>query len=713
MYFLKINIAIVAMLSGITGSSQSRDSIAPPRKTIHANIDRVQQTVLNTLDSRDSVYTLRWNKKIEDIQSGIENNPSIENAKKIRFLKGLYEILNDFHGYYKIKELRIEQLPILIDAFQEAMNLEVQNSSIFPVIRKSDIRISRLIAKCIAFENNIGILASKEFLVIKEYQKNPKKILPVLYEHPEIPFTDSLLTVIARIQPEEVYVFAQAVSTPLGRKINNSKDPVIRRISQLAGMKQGRLYFPFLDDLVSGKISMTEINRTLGEKNKANYYKLLVKTQIGYTRRFEKGDSAIAFNSLMTMLERKAVSDFINVVNELHDRPDNIRLRVLDSLSPEDLYYLCITGDEELYTSSYVKIYNLIFQRMKSPDSYALLTRVHFDHFKRFIKMASNYNTLDDFLNRMDNENAETIIKSFVNRLEDRNRIEDAVDVADSYASIENDSLRRLMLEEVQKNLALFTKNENTIGRTIYGLLNTLFLSLDSSKNIDIPSVLGIPGVYYVNNNSLQDSSGKIIVQQFFYGDSDGNNEFNNFVKACTNPNWKIVRKAEWLEFHSMKGHNIVVYANKPLDEEKELDTKAQVALGKYLAAQALRPSIVIHRGHSYYVKSTIQQLPSSAKVVLLGSCGGYNNLSQVLKTCPYVHIIATKQEGSGRINQPMIIYILELLRQGKNLHWPEIWKEFEKKFIADDRFDDYIPPHQNLGAIFIMAFNKVMEGDY
>ena len=549
-------------------------------------------------------------------------------------------------------------------------------------------------------------------MVIKESKKDGEKILPLLFEHPDVSFADSLLKIIARAQPEEIYIYAQAVSTPLGRKIHSNKDPLIRMIARLSNMKQGQLYFPFLDDLVSGKKSMSEISRTFGEKNKANYYKLLVKTQIEYNRRLASKDSAIAFNSLTAMLERKAISDFITVVNELHDRQDNIRLKVLDALSPEDLYYLCITGEDDLYTSSYIKIYNLIFQRMKFPDSYTLLTWVNFDHFKRFVKMASNYNTLDDFLKRMNKENAETIMKSFVSGLEDVNQIEDAVDVADSYASIQNNQLRRLMLDEVQKSLTLFSKNENKTGRTIYGLLNTLFLSLDSSKNIDIPSLLGIPGVYSVNNHSLRDSSGKIIVQQFFYGDIDGKNEFNNFVKAYADPNWKITTKAEWLEFHSTKGQSIIVYANKPLDEENELDTKAQETLGKYLDANGLRPSIIIHRGHSYYVKSTIQQLPSSAKVVLLGSCGGYHNLSQVIKTCPYVHIIATKQEGSGKINEPLIIYILELLRQGRNLNWPEIWKDIEVKFKNYEQFDDYIPPHQNLGAIFIMAFNKAMENE-
>jgi len=96
--------------------------------------------------------------------------------------------------------------------------------------------------------------------------------------------------------------------------------------------------------------------------------------------------------------------------------------------------------------------------------------------------------------------------------------------------------------------------------------------------------------------------------------------------------------------------------------------------------------------------------------LVLLGSCGGYHNLHDVLETCPYAHIIASKQVGSGTINQPMIVSITESLRQGKNLNWPEMWKSFGKQFKGNELFDDYIPPHRNLGAIFIMAYNKIMD---
>jgi hypothetical protein len=60
-----------------------------------------------------------------------------------------------------------------------------------------------------------------------------------------------------------------------------------------------------------------------------------------------------------------------------------------------------------------------------------------------------------------------------------------------------------------------------------------------------------------------------------------------------------------------------------------------------------------------------------------------------------------------------MIAAIAENLRQNKDLNWPQMWKTFETTFqkgSLKERFDDYVPPHKNLGAIFIIAYNKMEE---
>jgi hypothetical protein len=121
---------------------------------------------------------------------------------------------------------------------------------------------------------------------------------------------------------------------------------------------------------------------------------------------------------------------------------------------------------------------------------------------------------------------------------------------------------------------------------------------------------------------------------------------------------------------------------------------------------------VVLHRGHSYYLPSTIDQLPASAKVILLGSCGGYQSLDQILKICPNAHIIASKQTGTGSINLPLINGIVTKLNQGKDLDWPALWKSFSSRFAHNEMFNDYVPPYQNLGAVFIMAYNKLQDSE-
>lgn len=324
--------------------------------------------------------------------------------------------------------------------------------------------------------------------------------------------------------------------------------------------------------------------------------------------------------------------------------------------------------------------------------------------------MAANYNTLDDFLSRMDNVNAQLLMKAFVNNLDKSSSLEDAVDVANSYGSIADLNVRNLILNQVQLNIKQAEQTKNQKAKDIYGILNTLFLSMDSTKNINVSEALGIPPVYFMPNKTLQDSSGRIVVQQFFYGDKDGQTFFNTFLNSFRNANWKITNSDEWVSVSSTKGVPVIIYANKPLDDSKNLDTKAQADLNDYLLDKNLEPTIVIHRGHSYWLPLTLSQLAPTAEVVLLGSCGAYQNLDKILKICPTAQIVASKQTGTGSVNDPMIYSILETLRQGKDINWPQLWTTLSKTFGKNELFDDYVPPHKNLGALFIMAYKKLLE---
>jgi hypothetical protein len=124
---------------------------------------------------------------------------------------------------------------------------------------------------------------------------------------------------------------------------------------------------------------------------------------------------------------------------------------------------------------------------------------------------------------------------------------------------------------------------------------------------------------------------------------------------------------------------------------------------------------VVIHRGHSYNAPYTIDQILPSAKIVFLGSCGGYHLIHDVLTHADDAHIIASKQIGKTAVNQPFFNLLMEKIRNGNNIDWIPFWEELEKILAKQNRvegFDDYIPPYKNLGAIFIKAYKKAMSDE-
>ena len=694
------------------------------RQAFHDKVDELQKRLLrldgtsdNTLtltddEDMDLQLTYAATKRIDDIQNAIESDNDNSNSK-IKYLRALSETLESFIRNYRNQTMRIMQLPVLINAFSEGMELDKDDKSITDFIAGQPFEIDNVLLKSVLFEDNATFPQAKSILFLKDCKLHPDKILQNLNANSNYPFADSLISFSARYNGDELYTYA-AASNKLANKIHNSPDTLVQIISKLSKLKAGRQYFPFLDNLYHGKTSIEQIDNVLDDPVK--YYRLLVSTKVDYSSRLLQHDTAMGIGDLDNRI-KYAGTLFINEINGLHESPDGIRFRILDKFTPEELYYLAVMQEELIYTSSYVRgVYPRIWQKMKNPRGDSLLVNVRFDHFKKWIKMAANYNTLDDFLKRMEKDNALVLMKAFVNGLDKHNgkdSLEDAVDVAGSYASIYDKDLQNLILGQVQQNLATAKTAGNQRALNIYNILNTLFMSMDSSNHIDVSKELSIRPVYFMKNNTLKDTTGRIIVQQFFYGDKDGQNVFNAFVRSFSNGNWKMSSSPEWVTFTSTKGTPISIYSNRPLDEMQGLDDKAQSDLIQYLEEHELEPSVVLHRGHSYYLPTTIKQMPLSAQVVLLGSCGGYQSLNQILQKCPEAHIISSKQTGSGLINLPLINGIINELRQGKDLDWPVMWKGFSKEFGSGQNkelFDDYVPPYKNLGAVFIMAYTRLQE---
>lgn len=700
----------------------SMPKIPQMRQLFHENIDNNQKAIIHLNSSADSIFTATGNIDIDlqltqilkvhinNLQAFVEQDSALSESQKYIWLRGINDLLVSFIDSYKQRNIKGILLGDVIISFEEAMQAEIKHHSIASIIDKNELEVASILTENFALQKNIGIQDCRNLLILKMCNRNPENILNILTRYPDMPFADSLIAITALKHPEDVYDYAAAPNA-LGKKIAASANPLTKLISQMATSDNGRIFFPFLDNLFHHTITFDSITNALQQPD--GYYKLLVATEIDYAGRLEKKDTPLVMNVLKEKLRSVAIDNYINEINALHDEKiDAVRFKKSDNLTPQEIYYLCVLAEEEIYTSSYLGLYNRMFLKMPIQRSDTLLQWVHNDFYKKFIKMAAAYNVLDDFLNKMDTANSEKLIKNFVNNLDKNNSLEDAVDVADSYASINNETIKKNILLQVKYNLQQSNKYNNYRGEIIYGLLDQIFENINTNTTA-VNSILPneMPPIYTMPISALKDSSGRIIVQQFFYGDKDGNTVFNSFLNSFNNANWKITKKPEWVEVRSRYGTPIVIYSNKPLDETKDLDALAQEDLAYYLDSIGVNPTITIHRGHSYYVKSTIKQLPPSSKIILLGSCGGYHSLNDVLTICPSAHIIASKQVGTGIVNITLIESMMETLRMGKNLNWPLFWKNMQTKFKGDykEKFDDYIPPHKNLGAIFIMAYNNAM----
>jgi hypothetical protein len=664
-------------------------------------------------------------RKVNDLEDFVETDTKIPtNNEKIRYLNFIEEMVSRFRRNWQMREFNPALAPVLVENFTNILKANIDSQSMAPLINDAPYDVGRINTE--VFNINKGYNESKKILFLKYCALNPERILSVIGAYANEPFADSLLAEAALRDPVQLYSYAQAYSTPEGRLIHRSNNPIVKQVAELSQTHNALLYFPFLDNILKGIITIDSIKRFVGDGDKGydsvGYFKLLVKTEIGYSMRVVNSDTPIAMfgaNGLRDMLQRKAIEHFITPINNLHEETNlNIRMKAIDPLSPIEIYYMIVMGENDIYTSSYKHSFERMLQRMgTNPRSDYLLMQVHMDYFKKFIKMAANYNQLDTFLRLMPASNSEILMKAFVDNLDKGHSLEDPVDVADSYSSIKNKELQKTILQYVTENEQQSIDENNSRGKIIYGLLKTIFLS-DGNNNIDLTKEIGIPSIYSIDNKSLSDDSGRIVQQVFFYGDEDGKGMFPAFLNSFSPKDWKVTTEKEWVSIKSLHGKRIWIYANRPLDNDKNLDDSAQIHLSSYLTRNDLYPTIVVHRGHSYWLPRTIDRMPGNAKIIVLGSCGGYQNLNQILEICPDANIISTKEIGKGDINRPILNYLNQALLTGKTLVWQDMWASLTKLFANDpssevrESWDDYVPPYKNLGAIFIKAYDKKMDGE-
>ncbi len=665
----------------------------------------------------DSVFTRLLTQSIlrdiDQVQVMIENLPAdsagwdvrTENNNKLRYLQTADDLMRRYLAdrspdayFYRRYVSNLKE--IIIAHFQ---------GRITPFV-KNNVNIYTL-------NNSAQLLDPKDpdrqFLYREMGKLEPAMMIDKLGEFATHPYACDVIAAAARVVPNKVFNYATSTSS-MRYAVESCADPLVQAIVKIARYSKSPLRaMPFLNDIFLAKKTISEIDAITA--NEDLFYQNLVRLKLE--------NVTLGGDTYTDELQYRGLR-YVREMNDLHNEKPAVRFRCIEGMPPEVLYFIMVYGQDEIYTSSFVGTFKRMMERMNGMKGNELLDTVNRDKFRTFIRMCAGYNTLDDFLATIEPDKKTQLMKDFMAGLGKGkdDDLEDAVDVADAFGSIRDSALADFLREEVKYNYEQSYREGSKKGVIVYGLLATLFEGTRNSDNseavMEQSAKLKLPPINMVPYNNLvgtgEDST--VYEQFFFYGDEDGRMSYNSFLTNFRDKGrWNIEKNEYWTKITSTSGKPVVVYANMPLKEPED-----EVAIGKlcaHMEEKNIHPTVLVHRGHSYHLPLTLERLSKENKIVILGSCGGYHNLSTVLNKAPNANIISSKQTGAMIINEPIIKTINDQISAGKDINWITTWQglgvHFEKASgPVKEMFDDYMPPHKNLGAIFIKAYRRLFNAD-
>ncbi len=662
-------------------------------------------TVLNS-----SIKTALQKFTINDVNS-LQNNlqflATAPRDKRVKGIRSLSYFMKELHQQLNEKKINQFEIPGIIRKYKQTLNDLLARLNENAVDRNfKNLNWS----SCQLLANTFWEFAEKKQMTdmsaYKRVIETPEHAFSFLESTPDFSYRDSLIIFMTTNYPEIVLSYVQKNNNDITNIIRGQKNIYVQQLLSFSSNSLAPELAPFTAQIANNELTIDSI---LIKRKKVNdYFQLLVNTAMSNEQKSEQGDDPEFQTALFNALSQKSLDFYVKKINDLHTSTDAVRFQSVQSLRPQDLYYIIVSADEEMYTSTYLGLYKRLLGRFKDQSTDSILSLVHNDKFRKFMRIAATYNTLSDFLHHMSPEKSGQLIHSFISHIDNDNEdeaIANASDIADAFITLSKDSVfNAAVKQELDEGLKSSKKNNLYQSARLYAVLHQVYEIVNNDD----------PGTLSDSYKSLSFSSlkneGVIPELVLFYGDEDGKSSYNSFMNLFKDKSkWSINSNDSWVTISSLEGEPVKIYANLPLNTDDEKDIAAQQALKEYLQQQSIQPSILIHRGHSYHLFNTLKYLDPSVKLAILGSCGGYKNMKKIMELNPDVHIIASKQVGSMAVNDPLLNHLNNDLSQGKDLDWTAFWEELNEAFknepLALKLFEEYIPPYKNVSSYVIRLY--------
>ena len=686
---LSYNGTIAATAYVSAGGEKEDDIVDVEQKRIDL-FDGVEDSKVDLGDSVLNIYAENvYFKLVDSIQRVIEK-PYFDLNRKNELREYLYTQLHKVNrsNIYSIKRFDNIFRFFLgeVSAMQQNKLGAYLNNNVTPAIRTFQLIKNESCADSFL----IYAAQTRPDLVFQNYQ----------YYHDK-PYGLHVLEEAAKIAPVTVKRYFNPTD-PIFKALKTSDDTVVKIILQINMHYTRRSNaYALIDDIAHGNCTIEQAD-AIG-KDPAKYLQAMLRIRARKT--------PLAVHSLEDDLTIYALK-FVRVLNDLHNETDKVRFASIERFSAEELYTMMVYSEEEIFTSTFNGLFNRMVVKMAPISGFEFLKGLGDNRFRTFIKMSAGFGKLKVFLQSMTPVHQQMLMIKFASGLGDYSDLSQAVEVADAFGSITDSLVLKILRGTIKLEYIKLKAKGNPHGAAVYGLLSNLFVDRNINNSDWFTSVsnqYAVTSFDKITNSRLfgRDSVDRWLI--YFYNDEDGEASFSTFLKAFTDKNWKIIDSGTYVIIQSVTGKAVHIYANKSKDEYE-----GQAALEQVFSMYDYEPNVMVHRGHSYYAFKTIEKVRENTQIFLLGSCGGYHSISSIIERSPDVSIISSKQIGTRAVNNPLLKLLAENIRQGKDVEWQPLWDDLATAVKdnpkAYERFMDYIPPHKNLGAIFIKTYNKMMD---
>lgn len=626
---------------------------------------------------------------IDSIQRLIDK-PGFEESRRKQFRDHLYLQLRKVNSrnYYQLK--RYDNLFRFILA--EINGIAQKNL------------LNHLVSNIPQAFNTFGLFKNESctdsFLVIAA-QSRPDIVFKIYDAYSKNAYAERVVVEAAKVAPVTVKRYfnkGDAIYETLKRSDDTAVKVLVAIMNKFTRKSNA---FALVDDIVKGRMTMDKAD-AIG-KQPQKYLQALLSIRAR--------KNPVGAHSLDQELEVYALK-FVRELNELHNEKDAVRFASIENFSAEELYTLMVYSEEEIFTSTFNGLFSRLMIKLGPVSGFEFLSKLGDNRFRTFIKMCAGFGKLRPFLQTMTPVYQQMLMIKFASGLEQYNDLSQAVQVADAFGSITDTLVLKILRSAVKVEYVKHLGHKSQRGITIYGLLSNLFVDKKVGTDEWFASVsnqYALPGFDKIENNRLFDRDEVNRWLIYFYDDEDGDASFATFLKTFTDSNWTVIDSGMFVIIESKHGKQVQIYSNKPKNEYD-----GQERLEKLFAENGYEPNIMVHRGHSYYAAKTIEKIKDNTQVFVLGSCGGYHSISTIIERSAEASIISSKQIGTMFVNNPMLKLMADDIRTGKDVEWQKLWARLETAVKGNpkafERFQDYIPPHKNLGAIFIKTYNSIVE---